>query len=56
MVLRLGAEQPGLHVVGGALVGFAVDEQVAVGVKRHLDRRMAHERLYLFRIMALFDP
>ena len=33
-----GAEKPQFHAFRSALVGFTVDEQVAIGVKRHLDR------------------
>jgi hypothetical protein len=51
-----GAEKPQFHAFGGALVGFAVDEQVPIGVKRHLNRRMPHEGLYLLRVIALLDP
>jgi hypothetical protein len=33
------------------LVG--VGEQVAAGIERHFSRAVAHERLYLLRIVAL---
>ena len=29
---------------------------MAIGVKRHLDRAMPHEGLYLLRVVALLDP
>jgi hypothetical protein len=35
-----GSEKPKFHTFGRALVGFIIRKQVAVGIERHLDRRV----------------
>jgi hypothetical protein len=50
-----GAEKPKFHAFRGALISLSIGE-LAIGIKRHLDRGVPHELLYLLRIMALLDP
>ena len=43
MTLQLAPKQLELNILGGALIGVAIGEQVAVNVERHLDRAVPHE-------------
>jgi len=52
----LGSEKSKLHTFGCALVGVRIGKKVAVGIERHLDGRVAHELLYLLRVMTLLNP
>jgi hypothetical protein len=50
------AEQTKLYAFRRSLIGLAIGEKMAIGVKSHLDRRMTHEGLYLLGVVPLFDP